>query len=1079
VSDLRLSWLGHPGISRDGDPVRLETRKTTAILAYVSLSGRPASRERLASVFWPDFDRERAPANLRRSLASIHASLPGDWLVSERETVSIRAEAGVWVDVRRLAVILSEVRGHGHNADTACAKCLAGLEEAARLFQGEFLEGFTLPSCPEFDDWQTAQREALRADLQWTLERLARAHSALAAWEPALAAARRWLALDRLHEPAQALVVRLLGLSGQRSAAIRQYEEYAKRLKDELGQEPDEPTRALYNSILSRQEGLNVTEYRDRPDAPAREPEEPRRRNAPPAGAFLGLLRTRLTIPQVRNGLVHRRRLGGLIEQGVSRGLLLVSAPAGFGKSTMLSEWALHAGMPVAWFSVDAGDNDLPQFLSYLAAACAGAVEGVGQDAAQLLRAMPPAPAEVIVTSLINDIEAAGRELALVLDDYQFIRAQEIHAAVRFLVEHRPQSLRVIVATREDPPLPLARLRSQAGLGEIRAKNLRFTVPEARQFLTRAMSLSLSAAQVHALEYRTEGWIAGLQMAALSLQGREDVDDFLESFGGTHRYVLDYLAEEVFSRQSAERQRFLLETSILGRMSAGLCEAVTGQPGTQETLEQLDRANLFLVPLDDQRGWYRYHHLFADLLRHRLARERAAEVIRGLHLRAGAWFECCGEVSDAIHEYLAAGAHARAAETIERSYRDILTRGGLVQLLRWCGEIPRKVSESTPGFCVAAGWSLGWAGRGKEAEEYLDLAEKQPLLDDALRGTIAISRAFIADLAGDTVRPVQLAFVAAELLPPTDFLARAIIPYIIGRSLRYQGDLANAEKSYSDYLRGARAARNIWSISGAVYEMVQVYRLQGRLRDALGLIGEFEKEADLCHACGTGPVAKTHAVKGELLREAGRLDEARTIVEEAVRQVDAWGLPSDVYVSHMYLARVLRSCGMAERARDELEKMHDLPQRALVYSSLYPAFEADRVRTLLALGDSASARALVTGPGFGKADTPVNREIEQVSAARVRIATDASREDRELTASLLERLTRQARSGCRTGPLMEILVLQAEAAFLRAAEEDAVRALEEALRLGLPEGYCRIFVEAGQPAVDLLRHMEPANALFS
>lgn len=292
-------------------------------------------------------------------------------------------------------------------------------------------------------------------------------------------------------------------------------------------------------------------------------------------------------------------------------------------------------------------------------------------------------------------------------------------------------------------------------------------------------------------------------------------------------------------------------------------------------------------------------------------------------------------------------------------------------------------------------------------------------------------RAFIADLAGDTVLPVQLAFVAAELIPPTDFLARALIPYIIGKSLRYQGDLQYVEKSYLEFLRGARAARNIWSMSGAVYEMVQVYRLQGRLRDALDLIGEFEKEADTCRACGTGPVAKTHVVKGELLRETGQLDKARAIAEEAVRQVDAWGLPSDVYVSHQYLARVLRSCGMVERARDALEKVHDLPRRALVYSSLYPAFEAERVRTLLALGDTASARALVTGPEFGKADTPVNREIEQVSAARVRLATDASREDRELTGSLLEGLAHQARFGRRIGPLVEILVLQAEAAVMR------------------------------------------------
>ena len=1086
---LDLSWLGSPRVESNGAPVRLETKKNLALLAFLSLNDRPVSRERLASIFWPDFDPERAPANLRRSLASLHASLPGKWLAADRDTVAVLPDHGIRVDVRAAGAHAAAVKAHGHDDGQPCAECRARLEEAAGLFHGEFMEGFTLAGCPEFDDWQLARRENLRAELAWTLERLARAWAAEASWEQALSAARRWLALDRLHEPAQALLVRLLALSGQRSGAIRQYEEFAQMLRDELGQEPEEETRALYNRVLARTLGPALPAAAPSVAAPEDGGATARGAPARPAVVARGLLRTKLTVPPPRGGRVPRTRLIGMVEEGLASGLLVVSAPAGFGKSTMLSEWASRAEEPVAWVSLDGGDNDLQKFLSYLAGACAGARDGVGQDAAEMLRAMPPAPAEVIVTSLINDIESTGKPLALVLDDYQFIQAQEVHAAVRLLVDRKPATLRLAIATREDPPLAMARLRSQERLGEVRADDLRFTLAEARQFLTRAMSLALTDGQVETLEKRTEGWIAGLQMAALSLQGRADVDAFLASFGGTHRYVLDYLAEEVFSRQSPGYKRFLLETSILGRMSAELCAAVTGQQGTQETLEQLERANLFVVPLDDCRSWYRYHHLFADLLRHRLERERSAEDVRTLHLKAGDWFAGHGETAEAIQEYMAAPAWEKAADTIERSYREVLTRGGLSQLLQWCKGIPSDVAERMPGFCVAAGWSLGWAGHRAEAESFLDTAEKglggagagesagTTEADDvpgvtadsrALRGVIAISRAFILDLAGDTVRPLELARTADALLPATDYLGRSVIPYIVGKACRYRGELEKAEAAYGEFLRTAKTAGNIWSIAGATYETVQVYRLQGRLHDALALIDELDRLTEQFHARGRGPIAKTDAVKGELLREADRLDDALVIVEEAVRQVDTWKLPSDVYVSHQYLARVLRSRGEARRAVEELEKYHDLPRRAMVYTSLWPAFEADRLRTWLAAGALESAASWVKEYNPGKSQGPVNHEIEMIALARFRLATDASAADRHETVGLLEGLGRDARSGKRFGPLVEILVLRARAELGSGREEAAMHALGEALCLACAAGFFRVFSEEGPPIVELL-----------
>jgi DNA-binding SARP family transcriptional activator len=668
---LKLCWLGHPHIELSGRNVGLETRKTTALLAYLSLNEHPQSREKLAALFWPEFDHSRAPANLRRSLASFHSSVPGDWLKAERDSISLQTATKVWIDVLAVRRLVADIKAHSHGEGDACSPCLDRLGEAIRLFQGEFLEGFTLPDCPAFDDWQLAERESLRTELGWLLERSARGQAAAGRWEEALQSAKRLLLQDRMHEPARALLMRILALSGQRSAAIRQYEEFAAALKVEFGQEPGKGTRELYNQILSREIGPGEKTS----DAPRAGPDETPAQHASSRGGDLspGLLGTKLSVPPVREGMVRRIRLINLLEQGLRRGLVIVSAPAGFGKTTMLSELAAQAGMPVAWLSLDDGDNDLQRFLLHLSASIMGTGEGVGEEAGQMLQAMPPAPAEMVITALINSIQESRKSIALVLDDYQFIQAPEVHATVRFLIDHRPAPLVIVIATRADPPFPLARLRSQDRVAEIRAEDLRFTSAEAGQFFEQAMSLSLSATQVSLLEKRTEGWVAGLQMAALSLRGREDVDGFIASFGGTHRYILDYLAEEVFSRLDGDVKQFLLDTSILTRMSAGLCDAVRDRKGSEETLKHLERMNLFLIPLDEQRSWYRYHHLFADLLRHKLEHEQPPEKIRELHVRSGDWFAGQGEFVEAIQEFLAAKAHEKAADLIESRFYDIIS----------------------------------------------------------------------------------------------------------------------------------------------------------------------------------------------------------------------------------------------------------------------------------------------------------------------------------------------------------------------------------------------------------------------
>ncbi len=1054
----RLSWLGHPRIERDAAPVRLDTRKTTALLAYLTLTNHPVSRERLAAIFWPEFDQERAPANLRRSVASLHGALPGQWLAAERDKIGVRLSKELWVDVLQARLFIAAVKRHAHDDEEGCPDCRAWLEQAAALYAGDFLEGFSLPDCSEFDDWQLAERESIRFDQGWTLQRLARAQAAAEQWEQGLKTARSWVALDRLHEPAQALLIRLLALSGQRSAAVRHYEEFAALLRSELGAQPNPKTREPFEQA----------------------PAVPRAAPGAPKGAapFKGLLRTKVVAPQLRAAAIKRRRLVDVMEEGVARGLALVSAPAGFGKSTLLSQWAARAGMPVAWFSLDSGDNDMHRFLLYCAGALDAAKTGLGRVATVLLAAMPPAPAQVVVTSLINAIDSAGTDIALVLDDYQFIQNVEIHEAVQFLVDRRPPLMRLVIATREDPPLPLARLRSHGSLAEIRADDLRFTTGEASLFLNSSMSLSLSEENVARLSKRTEGWIAGLQMAALSLQGRGNADALIASFSGTNRYILDYLAEEVFARQDDETRRFLLETSILGRMSAGLCEALNGRRGAQDMLERLDRANLFLVALDERRCWFRYHHLFGDLLLHRLERDYPAEEIRALHLRAGDWLGANGELAEAIQQYLAAGGFDQAASLIEKSYLEVLSRGGLAQLLGWCREIPEDITKQRPALGIVAAWALALAGKQETTETVLKSVELalertasrgENAETRALRGDIAIIRAYLNDLTGNTTRAVELARAAEGLLPADHLAGRSLVFNILGRAFLYQGDLEGADRIFADFLRFSAAIDNIWAISVTVYWLLVLRRLQGTFAGCEQLVREFEAHVARHHSQGSCPLAKAYAVAAELKRELGLLEEAAGMAKEAVRQVEEWGVPSDVCYCLYYLARAQRSLGRVEEAAATLEKARAILHTSTVAASMRMTVEAEWVRNLLVVGDTASAAAWADRHQSGETEHPLNRHIELLCVARVRLAAAASNEELDQALGLLEELASSAREHRWNGLLIDTLLLQAKAKLQRFGPQEALSALDEAVRLAHTGGFFQTIVEEGAQVANLLR----------
>ncbi len=593
------------------------------------------------------------------------------------------------------------------------APASAVLGEALRLRRGEPLAEFTYAG---FFDAERAHLDELtlvaiesRAGADLGLGR----HGELAGELEALC--REHPLRERLWE----LLILALYRSGRQAEALRAYTEIRDRLAGELGIDPGPALRELQARILAQDPSLGPASAPASP-APTQKPQIAPVAAPPKAAGHRGdslvpapLLETKLYVPRSRRGLVPRPRLSERLDRGAASKLMLVSAPAGFGKTTLLTEW-LAAGPAApaderlaAWLSLDRGDNDPASFWTYVIAALRTVASGVGESALALLQAPRSPPIETVLTALLNDLGALAGDIVLVLDDYHVIDARDVQDGMAFLLDHLPPQLHVVIAGRADPALPLARLRGRGELAEIRAAELRFTPDEAAAYLNEMMGLQLTARDVAALEGRTEGWIAALQLAALSMQGRDDVAGFIAGFAGDDRYVVDYLAEEVLQRQPERVQAFLLQTSILGRLSGPLCDAVTGQGGGKAMLEALDRGNLFLVPLDDRRRWYRYHQLFADVLQARLLDEQPGQV-PDLHRRASAWYQQNGEPSEAIRHALAAGDFERAADLVElaipamrRTRQEATVRG-------WLEVLPDEVVRVRPVLSV--GLCRGIAG---------------------------------------------------------------------------------------------------------------------------------------------------------------------------------------------------------------------------------------------------------------------------------------------------------------------------------------------------------------------------------
>jgi LuxR family transcriptional regulator, maltose regulon positive regulatory protein len=796
------------------------------------------------------------------------------------------------------------------------------------------------------------------------------------------------------------------------------------------------------------------------------------------------LVATKFHVP--RAGLVPRPQLLARLARGIGRGLTVVCTPAGFGKTTLLGDWARRSRRPAAWLSLDAADNDPARFWRYVATALEPVRPGLGKQIATLLRGPQQPPCEAVATVVINELTRlpGEGEVVLILDDYHLIEAPPVHDSVTFLLERLPPGLRLVLASRTDPPLPLARLRASGQLAELRAADLRFSVDETAAFLRETTGLDLPAASLAALQDRTEGWAAGVQLAALSLQGHADPAGFVATFAGTNRYVLDYLTEEVLARQPEHLVDFLLETSVLDRLSGPLCAAVTGRTDSQQLLEEIDRANLFLVPLDEVRGWWRYHHLFADLLRARVAHERP-ERVPELHRAAAAWHEAHGFADDAVRHAVAAGEVVWAAKLVERHVEALLRRSEGATLTRWLAALPTETIHSRARLCLAQAVSAVVGSRLEAVEPLLADAERavaatgdephEPSVGRALSvlanvpASIAFLRAELSRLRGDAARAVACDQQALRHLGEGDWLLRSQVAWNLAVADWLRGRLGQAEHALAEVVAARRAAGEGYLAMRVGYDLAKVQHSQGRLGAALASLRQGLETAG---KTGPGPahVGMAHVGLAEVLYERDELDAAREHASQSVALCQRLAFTQPLATGLGMLARIRQALGDPAGALEAIGQAERVELSPQVVTLLNPV-PVWRARLLLAAGEVAEAAGWAEGRGLQADDRPsYPREGEYLVLARVLLA--AQEPDRAL--GLLEWLHGQAAAQGRTGSVIEVRALQALARTAGGEQAAALTALAEALLLAAPEGHVRVFVDEGALMARLLGRLTAA-----
>jgi LuxR family maltose regulon positive regulatory protein len=813
------------------------------------------------------------------------------------------------------------------------------------------------------------------------------------------------------------------------------------------------------------------------------------------------LLQTKLYIPVtrpdpaagLRASLVPRPHLIERLNEGLAGKLTLISAPAGFGKTTLVSHWLDQVEHPAAWLSLDDDDNELARFLSYLIAALQTIQPEVGTAVLTLLQSSPLPPSHTLLTLLINDLTAIPEKFALVLDDVHSLESEAIDQALTYFIDHLPPNMHLVLTSRVDPNLPLSRLRAGGQLNELRSTDLRFTPTETERFLEQMTGLSLSAAEVAALDRRTEGWIAGLQMAALSLRQREvaAVTQFIEAFSGSHHYIMEYLIDEVLQGQPAEVQTFLLYTSVLDRLCGPLCEAILpgGEaPGSgqgfapspvapdvstaQELLAYLEHANLFINPLDDQRHWYRYHSLFADLLRHRL-QQTYPDQITTLHLSASHWYEQAGFTGQAVRHALAAQTYGRAAALVEQVAPAMIQRSELARLLSWLDMLPADEVQARPLLGLYYCRVLIINGQIKPAATRLATIEAMLEADEAKRtpevqAHTAVMQAYLAREAGDLATTIALFRQALAHLPEQDTLLRAMDTLSLAITHYSQGEFEPASQLLTEIIATGPPGQTTASTLFAIYVKAQLLRAQGRLQQALQLCQdglELIARRGWHHFPAVGILDVTF---GDLLRERNELSAAAEYLEKGIKLGQAGGHPHILIIGHVWLAWLHQTQGDVTASQEAIRAALQLVQHHQV-SRVWPLPSAAccQARLWIAQGNLAAASRWAQTGGLNPAETPISYldEVENLTLVRLLIAQD----NLEAAEARLFRLHQGAAAAGRNGSLIEILILQALTFAAQKRDDEALSVLAQALKLAEPEGFVRMFLDEGAPMAALLR----------
>ncbi len=821
------------------------------------------------------------------------------------------------------------------------------------------------------------------------------------------------------------------------------------------------------------------------------------------------ILTTKLYVPLPQPELVTRPRLIKKLNEGLPHKLTLISAPAGFGKTTLVSDWIASMQLDgekgsqsqdhtsrnmnrVAWLSLDDGDNDLHGFLIYFIAAVQRVEPDFGLEPLAALQSSGATNSEAVLAALLNELAGLPQSLILILDDYHVIETQSIDEALTFFLDHLPATMHLVISTRIDPPLPLARLRGRGQLTELRVADLRFTNDEAATFLNQMMRLELSAEDIAALGSRTEGWITGLQLAALSLQARdaEHVTSFIQSFTGIHHHVLDYLVEEVLQQQPPGVQSFLLQTSILTRLTGSLCEAVWNfendglhQSEGQPLLEQLAKSNLFIVPLDDERRWYRYHHLFADLLRYRLQQEQAS-FIPELHRRASKWHEEHGFIDRAIRHAIAADDLEEAARLVAEHSYTANERGEVSTVRRWFELLPGERVRSDPSLSVDFAWNLFLSGQIGAVEERLNDAEAlltrqtTPINSEQvaeLYGKINTLRAILFGIQGEPMRSTEVAQQVLNLLPDDRRSERGILLLTLAVNFRDVGDIAQASQSYADAVTLLLAAENIMAAIMAVEQLVRLLVIQGKLVQAVEVCQEMLDASTEFSAPEQLRILSSDMARANMshvLYERNELADAEEYVRRGIKQAKRGGFLQSLVIGQILLARILQARGDANGANKMLQAAINSTQMDL--QQMYQAeLTACQVQLWLAQEELDTASRWAQESNLSaENEFNLQNEYEHISLARVlvaqgRISSDGAMLTRAL--GLVERLALSAESAGRKGQLIDLLILQALALDALGDLNQALSCLERALVSAEPQRIVRIFLDNGDSIEHLLK----------